>query len=112
MPSEVLQSKEFPITTPVASDTIGFRFAGNAVPVNWFTILLGEVRLQLEETGVCKAMVPKENQYMTWLEQPLHIHDLDLAAAKYGGGKAKKGHNLVHNLNREKVSLIRVDVKT
>ena len=34
-----------------------------------------------------------------------------MAAAKYGGGKAKKGHNLVHNLNRDKVSLIPVSVE-
>jgi site-specific DNA-cytosine methylase len=111
MPSEVLQSKGFPNTTPVKSDATGFRFAGNAVPVSWFTVLLGEVRLQLEDAGVCKAMVPKDNQYVTWMEQPLHTHDRDLTAEKYGGGKTKKGHNLVHNVNREKVSLIPVSVK-
>ena len=48
---------------------------------------------------------------MTWMEQLLHTHDQDLSAAKYGGGKAKKGHILVHNLNREKVSLIPVSLK-
>ena len=111
MPSEVLQSKGFPIATPVASDAIGFRFAGNAVPINWFTVLLSEEKLHLEEAGVCKAMVPKKNQYVTWLEQPLHTHDQDLAAAKYEGGKAKTGHTLVHNLNRKKVSPIPVSVK-
>ena len=92
MPSEVLQSKGFPITTPVKSDATGFRFAGNAVPVNWSTVLLGEVRLQLEDAGVCKAMVPKDNQYVIWMEQPLHTRDQDLTAETYGGGKTKKGH--------------------
>ena len=59
MPSEVLRSKGFPVTTPVASDAVGFRFAGNAVPVNWFTVLLSEVRLQLEEAGVCRGYSTK-----------------------------------------------------
>ena len=55
MPSEVLQSKGFPASTPIKSDKVGFRFAGNAVPVSWFTVLLTEVRLHLEEAVVSKS---------------------------------------------------------
>ena len=122
MPSEVLQSKGFPASTPTKSDKVGFRFAGNAVPVNWFTVLLSEVRLHLEEAAVSKALIPRPDQYVTWLEQPLHIHDLDFAAKKYGGRQGvrqtnpsyvhhtKKGHNIVHHKNRDKLSGVPVSV--
>ena len=65
MPIETLLSKGFPEDTPVVSDEVGFRFAGNAVPCNWFTGLFTLVCSHLEEAGVSKRLVPNESQYST-----------------------------------------------
>ena len=68
MPIETLLSKGFPEDAPVTSDEVGFRFAGNAVPCNWFTGLFTLVCSHLEEAGVSKRLVPNESQYSTWLD--------------------------------------------
>ena len=107
MPVETLLSKGFPEDSPVPSDEVGFRFAGNAVPCNWFTDLFTLVCSHLEEAGVSKRLVPNENQYSTWVEEPLHLHDYITKAGKLGAG-TKKGHNIVHNVTREKAAAIPV----
>ena len=107
MPIETLLSKGFPEDAPVTSDEVGFRFAGNAVPCNWFTGLFTLVCSHLEEAGVSKRLVPNESQYSTWLDEPLHLHDYISNTGKLGAG-AKKGHNIVHNVTRERAAAIPV----
>ena len=57
MPIEILLSKGFPEDTPVSSDEVVFRFAGNAVPCNWFTNLFTIVCRHLEEARWCEQEV-------------------------------------------------------
>ena len=101
MPIETLSSKGFPEDTPISSDDVSFRFAGNAVTFNLFTELFTLVCSHLEEAGVSKRLIPNESQYSIWLDEPFHLHDYISNKGKLGAG-AKKGHNIVHNVTRER----------
>ena len=101
MPIETLLSKGFPEDTPISSDDVSFRFAGNAVTFNLFTELFTLVCSHLEEAGVSKRLIPNDSQYSIWLDEPFHLHDYISNKGKLGAG-AKKGHNIVHNVTRER----------
>ena len=107
MPIETLISKGFPKDTPMSSDEVGFRFAGNAVPCDWFSELFKMVVDQLEGAGVSHRLIPGAKQYSTWVDEPLHLHDF-IDAKKLGANDTKKGHNIVHKANREKMATIPV----
>ena len=52
MPSECQESKQFSEGYPQISDEVGYRVAGNAVPVPYFTALLTSVVQALDKAGV------------------------------------------------------------
>ena len=90
MPIETLISKGFPRDTPISSDEVGFRFAGNAVPCDWFSELFKLVVNQLEDAGVSHRLVPGAKHYSTWVDEPLHLHDFIVGAEKLGADDTKK----------------------
>ena len=100
-PEECLISKGFPEDTPFSSEESGYRFAGNAVPCNWFTGLFKQITCCLQNAGVSTKLKMRANQYITWTNEPIHSHDLILQKGRYGAPKAKKGHNIVLHVSRD-----------
>ena len=100
-PAECLRSKGFPRSTPIPSDRAGYRFAGNAVPVAYFTELLTTVATALDAADSPIHITPKPDEYVTYGSTPTEMHDAASLHRKLGmPAKAKVGHNIVHNVSR------------
>jgi len=102
MPVECLLSKGFPADTPFQTDSDGHRFAGDAVPTTWFEVLFKVVITVLDEAGVSTHCPKVQNEYVTWLAEPLHENDANVSYQKCAGNQ-KRGHNVVHNRARDKL---------
>ena len=102
-PEECLISKGFPEDTPFNSEDSGYRFAGNAVPCNWFMItgLFKQITGCLHSAGVSTKLKVKADQYITWTEKPIHSHDVLLEKGRHGAPKTKKGRNIVLHVSRD-----------
>ena len=100
-PEECLISKSFPEDTPFSSEDSGYRFAGNAVPCNWFTGLFRKITCCLQNAGISTKLKVRADQYITWTEKPIHSHDLILQKGRYRAPKAKKGHYIVLHVSRD-----------
>jgi hypothetical protein len=74
-PPECLDSKGFPHSTPIPNDRTGYRFAGNAVPVAYFTELLTKVATALDEADCPIHITPKPDEYITYGSTPTKLHD-------------------------------------
>ena len=104
MPSECLSAKGFPADTPFNNDSDGFRFAGNAVPPAYFKRLFLAVTDVLDRAEVPLVLPRKPDEYLTYDRYPLHPNDVDITAAQKMAGKpAKKGQNVCHSLNTDRL---------
>ena len=103
MPSECLSAKGFPTDTPFISDSVGFRFAGNAVPPSYFEKLFLAVTNLLDGANESLDLPRKPEEYVTYCDQPLHSTDVTPTSFHKLAGKAKikRGYHVCHNLNRE-----------
>jgi site-specific DNA-cytosine methylase/integrase len=109
MPSECLSAKGFPSDTPFSSDSDGFRFAGNAVPPTYFKKLFLAVTDVLDRAEVPLVLPRKPDEYITYAKHPLHPNDVDITVSNKTAGKpAKKGQNVCHRLNRDKLTNVPV----
>ena len=109
MPSECLSAKGFPADTPFNSDGDGFRFAGNAVPPSYFRKLFLAVTDILDRAEVPLVLPRKPDEYITYCDEPLHPNDVDITAQqKMAGRSTKKGQNVCHSLNRDKLTNVPV----
>ena len=102
MPVECLLSKGFPADMPFQTDSDGHRFAGDAVPTTWFEVLFKVVITVLDEAGVSAHCPKVQDEYVTWLVEPLHENDAIVSQQKWAGNQ-KRGHNIVHNRARDKL---------
>ena len=102
IPVEFLPSKGFPADTPFQTDSDEHRFAGDAVPTTWFEVLFKVVITALDEAGVSSHCPKVQDEYVTWLVEPLHENDSIVYQQKWAGNQ-KRGHNVVHNRARDKL---------
>ena len=76
MPSECLSAKDFPADTPFVSDTVGFGFAGNAVPPSYFEKPFLAVTDLLDGADESLDLPRKPEEYVTYNDQPLDSTDV------------------------------------
>ena len=104
-PRECLNSKGFPSSTPIPSQEAGYRFAGNAVPVTYFTELSVKLATALDDADCPMVIDQKPDEYVTYGDTPSELHDKLSLKGSLG---TKKGHNIIHNVSRENATRIPV----
>ena len=104
-----MSAKGFPADTPFNNVNAGFRFAGNAVPPSYFKKLFLAVTDVLDRAEVPLVLPRKPDEYITYCKEPLHPNDVDITApGKMAGRPTKKGQNVCHGLNRDKLTNVPV----
>ena len=71
------------------------------MPTTWFEVLFKVVTTVLDEAGVSTHCPEVQDEYVTWLNEPLHENDAIMSRRKWAGNQ-KRGQNIVHNRARDK----------